>query len=166
MLISLSFCSILFVHPPRLWEQQDGDWMSLCLSFFLSWDLCYSYPSFRTSLIHMHIQCAVDNQVLSRHRARVHGEVLPASSVPFVDSSLMKMGIVLNYITEHKAVLQMKTFCAQINDDVFLFFSLENTILHQCLWCAILSKLWTHWCKLAILPCVFNHCSCQTAVPV
>lgn len=96
--------------------------MSLCLSFFFTWDLCYSYPSFRTSLIHMHIQCAVDNQVLSRHRARVHGEVLPASSVPFVDSSLMKMGIVLNYITEHKAVLQMKTFCAWINDDVFLFF--------------------------------------------
>lgn len=28
----------------------------------LSQHLCYSYPSFHSSLIHMHIQCAADNQ--------------------------------------------------------------------------------------------------------
>lgn len=77
----------------------------------------------------MHIQCAADNQrFLSRQRAQVRGEVLPVSSALFVDSGLMKMGIMLNYITEHKVVLQMKTFCAHINND---FFFLHITILQQ-----------------------------------
>lgn len=39
------------------------------------------------------------SEVQSRRRARVRGEVLPASSVLFVDSSLMQIAIVQNDIT-------------------------------------------------------------------
>lgn len=68
---------------------------------------------------HAYSECRGQSVVLSRGRAQVRREVSPASSVLFVDSSLMKMGIVLNYMTEHKAALQMKTLCAHINDDDF-----------------------------------------------
>lgn len=69
--------------------------------------------------------CCGQSEVWSRQHAQLCREVLPVSSVLFVDSGLIKMGIVLNYITEHKAVLQMKSFCVQINYDFF-----HNTILH------------------------------------
>lgn len=59
---------------------------------------------------------------------RSAGRLFPASSLLFVDSSLMTIGIVLNSITEHKVVLQMKTCCAHIN---YTFFPI--TILHQFL---------------------------------
>lgn len=64
---------------------------------------------------HAYSMCRGQSEVLSRQRAQVRREVLPASSVLSVDSSMMKMGIVQNYITAHKVVLQMKTFCAHIN---------------------------------------------------
>lgn len=74
---------------------------------------------------HAYSMCHGQSKVLSRQRARVRGEVLPASSELFVGSSLMKMGIVLNYITQHKAVLQMKTFCAHINY-TFLYHNIAS----------------------------------------
>lgn len=73
---------------------------------------------------HAYSECCGQSVVLSRGRAQVRREVSPASTVLFVDSSLMKMGIVLNDMTEHKAALQMKTLCARMNDDDFFCLAL------------------------------------------
>ncbi len=95
------------MHSSRIWGEQGGRLNSPVLSKHLS----YSYQSFHSSLIHMSIQSAVDNQRFgARQPAQVRREASPASSVLFVDSSLMKMGTVLNYITKHKAVLRIKAF--------------------------------------------------------
>lgn len=92
---------------------------------------------------------------LSRGRAQVRREVSPASTVLFVDSRLMKMGIVLNYMTEHKAALQMKTLCAHMNDDDFFashyFASLSYYSIHNIV------KIMSNCCKHVANS---NHCSC------
>lgn len=77
-------------------------------------------------VIHIHLFTAVLSTCIFNVPRTIRGSEQTTCSGPqggcsllplflFVDSSLMKMGMVLNFITGHKAELQMKTFCAHIN---------------------------------------------------
>lgn len=57
---------------------------------------------------HAYSACRRQSGLRSRQYDPLHGEVLPASSGLFVDSSLMKIRTVQNCITEHKAMLHVK----------------------------------------------------------